>query len=586
MWEELVNITKQIELHSKRYSKCHRSPGETVRDFRNLLLTHIGVKNMVTEETTRIVEISRVNTEFIERAWGKTRFSPCIKFAEQQLVDYTMDTQTTVVVEAATERVATTIDVEVEKVIVEAGARRGARTPVMEMMVGEAATSMKQANLDLRPETAMAATNPRAHIRVREEPKKPDRKLCMMCGKDAGHTTEESGKLRKFVANLKATDGHEPKHPQLNGYAQVVVGEEGKPRMPLMEIAKRLVKHEPVEDGWEKHVVMRALESKRVSISLMESYQLERSGGGMMESVMATTWGGSAMSSEPINSHAQSAGTSSGERAFEAAVMTVEEVADQQSGGKSTAEEKIAGGEAETERSFAIYRPGQLARQREEEEDRKRAKAQRMPARRLRRHQSETRRCLEQQAEVANQGIFALQPMGAEAKQRPETARLDTITCELHANNTMLQCETISDGGSSHIRMNASAMEPSAAEAVVKGAGGWVDVDMVVVLANGKRSCEQQRRLRDGVVFTLRDPVTSIMAAHHAPRVYENGGEAPGLLLGGPTITALGLRTDPATRICTIRAPNRPAGRVPLLSQTAWERRVREHQPVVTKHYY
>eukprot|EP00873_Tetraselmis_striata_P033492 jgi/Tetstr1/453756/TSEL_040708.t1 len=32
--------------------------------------------------------------------------------------------------------------------------------------------------------------------------------------------------------------------------------------------------------------------------------------------------------------------------------------------------------------------------------------------------------------------------------------------------------------------MNASAMEPSTAEAVVKGAGGWVDVDMVVVLAN------------------------------------------------------------------------------------------------------
>eukprot|EP00873_Tetraselmis_striata_P016707 jgi/Tetstr1/436971/TSEL_025743.t1 len=194
---------------------------------------------------------------------------------------------------------------------------------------------------------------------------------------------------------------------------------------------------------------------------------------------------------------------------------------------------------------------------------------------------SETRRCLEQQAEVANKGIFALQPTGAEAKEQPETGRLDTITCELHANNTLLQCETIFDGGSSHTRMNASAMEPSAAEAVVKGTGGWFDVDMVVVmLANGKRSCEQQRRLRDGVVFTLR-PVTSIMAAHHAPRAYENGGEAPGLLLGGPTITALGLRPDPATRICTFRAPNRPAGRVPLLSQTAWEQRVREHQPVV-----
>eukprot|EP00873_Tetraselmis_striata_P040710 jgi/Tetstr1/460974/TSEL_006126.t1 len=72
----------------------------------------------------------------------------------------------------------------------------------------------------------MAATNPREHIKVREERKKPDRKSCMMCGKDAGHTIEECGKLRKFVANMQATDGHEPKHSQLNGYAQVVGGEE------------------------------------------------------------------------------------------------------------------------------------------------------------------------------------------------------------------------------------------------------------------------------------------------------------------------------------------------------------------------
>eukprot|EP00873_Tetraselmis_striata_P010126 jgi/Tetstr1/430390/TSEL_020200.t1 len=698
MWEELVNITKQIELHSERYSKCHRSPGETVRDFRNLLLTHTRVKNLVTEETTRIVEISRVNVEFIERAWGKTRFSPRINFAQQQLVDYTMDTQvdrTWEMAEWLDKQERGSIHMRAHSRVQSGGGRRGfdheehnsrgggrgsnsrgrggshgeggnyhrrgggggdrggGRTersayardgddggrgshvneagcygcgskdhyksdcPLWSKTCSECgkkghiAKRCWKANPDLRPETAMAATNPREHIRVREEPKKPDRKSCMMCGKDAGHTTEECGKLRKFVANLQATDGHEPKHPPLNGYLKSSAARRarqrrlprgfttpsmemaqqmhsrteltakltsaaqsvtvpvslanggGQPRMPLMEIAKRLVKHEPVEDGWEKHAVMRALESKRVSISLMEAYQLERSGGGMMESVMATAWGGGALSTEPISSHAHSARTSSGERAFEAALMMVEEVADQQSGGKSTAEEKTAGGEAETERSFAIYRPDI------------REQALRLPK------GSETRRCLEQQAEVAHKGIFALQPTGAEAKEQPETARLDTITCELHANNTLLQCETISDGGSSHTRMNASAMEPSAAEAVVKGAGGWVDVDMVVVLANGKRSCEQQRRLRDGVVFTLRDPVTSIMAAHHAPRVYENGGEAPGLLLGGPTITALGLRPDPATRICTFRAPNRPAGRVPLLSQTAWERRVREHQPVV-----
>eukprot|EP00873_Tetraselmis_striata_P005557 jgi/Tetstr1/425821/TSEL_016199.t1 len=343
MWEELVNITKQIELHSERYNKCHRLPGETVRDFRNLLLTHTRVKNLVTEETTRIVKISRVNVEFIERAWGKTRFSPRINFAQQQLVDYTMDTQ---------------VD----------------RTWEM----AEWLDKQERGSIHMR-----------AHSRV-----------------------------------------------QIGGGRRGFDHEEHNSR-DIREQALRLPKG------------------------------------------------------------------------------------------------------------------------------------------------SVTRRCLEQQAEVANKVIFALQPTGAEAKEQPETARLDTITCELHANNTLLQCETISDGGSSHTRMNASAMEPSAAEAVVKGAGGWVDVDMVVVLANGKRSCEQQRRLRDGVVFTLRDPVTSIMAAHHAPRVYENGGEAPGLLLGGPTITALGLRPDPATRICTFRAPNRPAGRVPLLSQTAWERRVREHQPVV-----
>eukprot|EP00873_Tetraselmis_striata_P029135 jgi/Tetstr1/449399/TSEL_036494.t1 len=492
MWEELVNITKEIELHSERYSKCHRSPGETVRDFRNLLLTHTRVKNLVTEETTRIVEISRVNVEFLARAWGKTRFSPRINFAQQQLVDYTMDTQVDMTWEMAEwldKQERGSIHIRAHSRVQSGGGGRGFDHEEHNNRGGGRGSDSRGrggshgegGNYHRR-----GATNPREHIRVREEPKKPDRKSCMMCGKDAGHTTEECGKLRKFVANLKATDGHEPKHPPLNGYAQVVGSEEGEvvglaaasqlrpqrknteaqrhgvntvrmedgerearqrrlprgfttpsmemaqqmhsrteltakltsaaqsvtvpvslangggqPRMSLMEIAKRLVKHEPVENGWEKHAVMRALDSKRVSISLMEAYQLERSGGGMMESIMATAWGGGALSTEPISSHAHSARTSSGERAFEAALMMVEE-----------------------------------------------------------------------HAEVANKGIFALQPTGAEAKEQPETARLDTITCELHANNTLLQCETISDGGSSHTRMNASAMERSAAEAVVKGAGG------------------------------------------------------------------------------------------------------------------
>lgn len=66
VWEELVHITKQIEMRSARYVECHCLPGKTVRDFnlRNLLQTHTMVKNRNTEETTCIVDISRVNAEF------------------------------------------------------------------------------------------------------------------------------------------------------------------------------------------------------------------------------------------------------------------------------------------------------------------------------------------------------------------------------------------------------------------------------------------------------------------------------------------------------------------------------------------
>eukprot|EP00873_Tetraselmis_striata_P006861 jgi/Tetstr1/427125/TSEL_001712.t1 len=92
MWKELVNITKQTASHSYRYRKCHRSPGETVRDFRNRLRTHTMVKNLVTEETTRVVETLCVNVESIRRACGKVRFSSRIEDAEQRLVDYTLDT--------------------------------------------------------------------------------------------------------------------------------------------------------------------------------------------------------------------------------------------------------------------------------------------------------------------------------------------------------------------------------------------------------------------------------------------------------------------------------------------------------------
>lgn len=38
----------------------------------------------------------------------------------------------------------------------------------------------------------------------------------------------------------------------------------GQSRMPPMEIAKRLVKHEPLKDGWEKHYVQLAPKSDPV----------------------------------------------------------------------------------------------------------------------------------------------------------------------------------------------------------------------------------------------------------------------------------------------------------------------------------
>eukprot|EP00873_Tetraselmis_striata_P015455 jgi/Tetstr1/435719/TSEL_024618.t1 len=55
----------------------------------------------------------------------------------------------------------------------------------------------------------MAATNRRKGIAALEETKKPDRKSCMMCGKDAGHVTEECGKLRKFVTNMREEEDRE-----------------------------------------------------------------------------------------------------------------------------------------------------------------------------------------------------------------------------------------------------------------------------------------------------------------------------------------------------------------------------------------
>eukprot|EP00873_Tetraselmis_striata_P036262 jgi/Tetstr1/456526/TSEL_043248.t1 len=48
---------------------------------------------MITEGTTRIVKIPRVNIELIVRAWGRAQFKKRIEHAEQQLADYVLDTQ-------------------------------------------------------------------------------------------------------------------------------------------------------------------------------------------------------------------------------------------------------------------------------------------------------------------------------------------------------------------------------------------------------------------------------------------------------------------------------------------------------------
>eukprot|EP00873_Tetraselmis_striata_P021267 jgi/Tetstr1/441531/TSEL_029761.t1 len=185
-----------------------------MRDFRNRLRTHTAVKNMVTEETTRVVHTSRVNVDLIDTVHAEAVDAAVVSIARSAAAAEATAAATTVVVEAAAARAATTIGAEMEDVIV--GTQRGALAAVTEITARGAATAYH----DLRPETAMAATNPREH-RVREEAKKPDRKASMMCGKDADHTTQECGELREFVANLRATYGNEPKTPQLiNGYAQ------------------------------------------------------------------------------------------------------------------------------------------------------------------------------------------------------------------------------------------------------------------------------------------------------------------------------------------------------------------------------
>lgn len=57
--------------------------GEAVHEFRTTIQTHTKVKNVITEETTRIVEISRIHSEFIDWPWGHTWFKKRIDDIKQ-----------------------------------------------------------------------------------------------------------------------------------------------------------------------------------------------------------------------------------------------------------------------------------------------------------------------------------------------------------------------------------------------------------------------------------------------------------------------------------------------------------------------
>eukprot|EP00873_Tetraselmis_striata_P006801 jgi/Tetstr1/427065/TSEL_017270.t1 len=201
-----------------------------------------------------------------------------------------------------------------------------------------------------------------------------------------------------------------------------------------------------------------------------------------MESAMATAWGGGALITAPISNRAQSARTSRKERAFEVALVTMEKVADQHGGGKSTVEEKAVGGEAETERSFAIYRPGQLARQRNEEEDRKRAQIE--AQRKANATAKEASLCRRNgKWEPSHGGQLRLYPfpLSPPIDVPPVNDRVVLFSATRMPHRVLPSSAAVqrccftcwlsnSDGGSNLTRMNASAVEPSTAEAAVKGA--------------------------------------------------------------------------------------------------------------------
>lgn len=366
---------------------------------------------------------------------------------------------------------------------------------------------------------------------------------------------------------------------------------QGQPGMPLMEVARKLVRQEVVPDGWEKRAVERALEQKKVTLSLIECYELEKGGSSLVEGAMTAAWGGAPLSTE----------TSESAREPQQPVASTRRDVPRLTMGEPRQEQDAAAaaGEATTP-AFLIYRPGWRAEEREKQQGREtladqeqgsetlgseeaqrggkweavvdkrrgatatkmKKRAQQLP------QQSETRKQLELLSH--NVGSVTMEPP-AEDSHMPETARIDTRVAHVYINGQRVRGEVLVDGGSSHTRINVAKLELPSGVDLVGGAGGWKDNDMEVILGDGAMSTQQQRSLRDGVIITLKDPVTGVTAHHYARNVHQNGGMSPGILFGGSAIYGLGLRPDAATHSCIFRVPGGPVGRLPLVSQVDWE---------------
>eukprot|EP00873_Tetraselmis_striata_P026826 jgi/Tetstr1/447090/TSEL_034528.t1 len=193
----------------------------------------------------------------------------------------------------------------------------------------------------------------------------------------------------------------------------------------------------------------------------METYLLERSGGGMMDGVIVAAWGGDAGSTEP----------------------------------------------ATDSRAYAAETPC------EEKEDREREKAhwEEMAA------AAQTSSCRRNRKRQA-----ATDHRRAEAKEQPETAQVNTLTCESYANITLLHCEAIVNIGINHTNMNASVMEPDTAEAVPTRPMGsvfmklsWRYLDMLP--ANAIPGWDSVPR----DITAITEPTATSICAFHVPEFIE-----------------------------------------------------------------